>query len=126
MSTRAKKQQLNLIKEDISLGPWGDPPLTLFSNTAKGDDNDLSKGKGKTFGKDKGNEYGKAKGKHKTKDKRAFPYKGGPHDKGGVKGDQDFQMVKGKGKEGKDKGKGKNPNKGKGFWPRSPLLPQAH
>ena len=93
------------------LGPWGNSPLTLFSNTAKGKD-EFGKGKGKHFGKDKGNEYGKAKGKHKTKDKRAFPYKAGRHE---WREGYDFHMVKGKRKEGKDKGKGKNSNKEKDF-----------
>ena len=67
-----------------ALGPWGDPPLTLFS---KGKD-DFGTGKGKHFGKDKGTECGK----HKTKDKRAFPYKGGPYDVNEEKGGHDFPL----------------------------------
>lgn len=89
-------------------------PRSLLTLYSKGKD-DLGKGKSKYFGKDKGLEYGKAKGKHKTKDKRPFPYKGGPYDVQEGKGGHDYQLRKGKGKEGKDHGKGKNPNKGKDF-----------
>ena len=99
-----------------ALGPWGDPPLTIY---AKGTD-DMGQGKGKSSGKDKGIDYGKAKGKHKTKDKRASPYKGGSYEGHEGKGGQDYPLGKGKGKEGKEKGKGKNPNKVKTFLNSSP------